>query len=246
MLLAPVRQREGSGQFAGMVAAGVLRGDMPLSTGTPSKAASCSTSGSRRSSRWSRVPEHSTSRSATPYAPRRAPRDRQINVICRSGQRAYYTTRMLLQKGFDAQSGLRRHAVPRNPRERESEDTRGGAELTGRSTKERGHGVAVVCTTEQTLLGEAARWDSAARRAAASRHPRRTCLPRPGRHRRWPRPRAGRMRWPAPWVRSPLSRATMAGYLPASRGFLHLPAGRIAANGRPGRTRGNPDERCRL
>lgn len=30
------------------------------------------------------------------------PRDRQIHVICRSGQRAYYATRILMQNGFDA------------------------------------------------------------------------------------------------------------------------------------------------
>jgi rhodanese-related sulfurtransferase len=32
------------------------------------------------------------------------PRDREILVICRSGQRAYYATRMLLQKGFRART----------------------------------------------------------------------------------------------------------------------------------------------
>jgi rhodanese-related sulfurtransferase len=30
------------------------------------------------------------------------PRDREIRIICRSGQRAYYATRILLQNGFDA------------------------------------------------------------------------------------------------------------------------------------------------
>jgi rhodanese-related sulfurtransferase len=32
------------------------------------------------------------------------PRDRDIMVICRSGQRAYYATRMLLQHGFKARN----------------------------------------------------------------------------------------------------------------------------------------------
>jgi rhodanese-related sulfurtransferase len=32
------------------------------------------------------------------------PRDREIHVICRSGQRAYIATRMLLQKGFNAKT----------------------------------------------------------------------------------------------------------------------------------------------
>jgi rhodanese-related sulfurtransferase len=30
------------------------------------------------------------------------PRDREIHVICRSGQRAYYATRILPQNGFKA------------------------------------------------------------------------------------------------------------------------------------------------
>jgi rhodanese-related sulfurtransferase len=28
------------------------------------------------------------------------PRDKEINVFCRSGQRSYYATRILLQNGF--------------------------------------------------------------------------------------------------------------------------------------------------
>ncbi len=32
------------------------------------------------------------------------PRDREILVICRSGQRAYYATRILLQNGFKART----------------------------------------------------------------------------------------------------------------------------------------------
>jgi rhodanese-related sulfurtransferase len=32
------------------------------------------------------------------------PRDREILVICRSGQRAYYATRVLLQHGFKARN----------------------------------------------------------------------------------------------------------------------------------------------
>ena len=39
------------------------------------------------------------------------PRDREILVICRSGQRAYYATRILLQNGFKAAQSQRRHAV---------------------------------------------------------------------------------------------------------------------------------------
>jgi len=32
------------------------------------------------------------------------PKDKEINVICRSGQRAYYATRILLQNGFNAKN----------------------------------------------------------------------------------------------------------------------------------------------
>jgi rhodanese-related sulfurtransferase len=32
------------------------------------------------------------------------PRDREIHVLCRSGQRAYYAMRMLLQNGFKART----------------------------------------------------------------------------------------------------------------------------------------------
>ena len=32
------------------------------------------------------------------------PRDREIHVICRSAQRAYYATRILLQNGFKAKN----------------------------------------------------------------------------------------------------------------------------------------------
>jgi rhodanese-related sulfurtransferase len=32
------------------------------------------------------------------------PRDREINIFCRSGQRAYYATRILLQNGFTARN----------------------------------------------------------------------------------------------------------------------------------------------
>ena len=42
------------------------------------------------------------------------PRDREIHVICRSGQRAYYATRILLQNGFNARNisgGMLSHEV---------------------------------------------------------------------------------------------------------------------------------------
>ncbi len=89
--------------FAGMVAANVLRDDMPVT-------------------HWSaggdaflldvRAPaelavEHVDGAVNIPLAQLRArldelPRDREIHVICRSGQRAYYATRVLLQAGLRA------------------------------------------------------------------------------------------------------------------------------------------------
>lgn len=91
--------------FAGMVAANVLRGDMPLG-------------------HWESVdgaylldvrePVELTVESVPgaaniPLGQLRArlgelPRDRDIQVICRSAQRAYYATRILLQDGFKAKS----------------------------------------------------------------------------------------------------------------------------------------------
>jgi len=89
--------------FAGMIAADVLRGDMPLShwdtAGTefildvrePVELAVENVPGALH----------------IPIGQLRArldelPRDREIQVICRSGQRAYYATRILLQNGFQA------------------------------------------------------------------------------------------------------------------------------------------------
>ena len=91
--------------FAGMVAADILRGDMPLS-------------------HWSSVdskflldvrnPQELAVESVPgavniPLTQLRLrlgelPRDREILVICRSGQRAYYATRILLQNGFKARN----------------------------------------------------------------------------------------------------------------------------------------------
>jgi NADPH-dependent 2,4-dienoyl-CoA reductase/sulfur reductase-like enzyme/rhodanese-related sulfurtransferase len=101
--------------FAGMVAAGVLRGDMPVT-------------------HWDSAPdgflldvrenvelavEHLPEAVNIPLGQLRSrlnelPHDREIGVICRSGQRAYYATRILLQEGFDAQvisGGMLSHAI---------------------------------------------------------------------------------------------------------------------------------------
>jgi NADPH-dependent 2,4-dienoyl-CoA reductase/sulfur reductase-like enzyme/rhodanese-related sulfurtransferase len=91
--------------FAGMVAADILRGDMPIShwdgaaegflldVREPAELAVESVPGAVD----------------IPIGELRArldelPRDKEILVICRSGQRAYYATRMLLQNGFKART----------------------------------------------------------------------------------------------------------------------------------------------
>jgi len=91
--------------FAGMVAANVLRGDMPIShwddTGDgvildvrdPFELSVESVDGAVN----------------IPLGQLRArldelPRDKPIHVICRSAQRAYYATRMLMQHGFEARN----------------------------------------------------------------------------------------------------------------------------------------------
>ena len=89
--------------FAGMVAADVLRGDMPLIHWD---------SAEKGFLLDVREPvelavEHEPKAVNIPLTQLRArlgelPRDREIFVICRSGQRAYYATRVLLQKGFKA------------------------------------------------------------------------------------------------------------------------------------------------
>jgi NADPH-dependent 2,4-dienoyl-CoA reductase/sulfur reductase-like enzyme/rhodanese-related sulfurtransferase len=91
--------------FAGMVAADVLRGDMPISHWDSADNALLLDV---------REPVELAVESAPgvvniPLGQLRGrlgelPRDREIRVICRSGQRAYYATRVLLQNGFKARN----------------------------------------------------------------------------------------------------------------------------------------------
>jgi NADPH-dependent 2,4-dienoyl-CoA reductase/sulfur reductase-like enzyme/rhodanese-related sulfurtransferase len=89
--------------FAGMIAADVLRGDMPLSHWDTAKTEYLLDVREPMELAVENVPgaHH------IPLGQLRArlgelPRDREIQVICRSGQRAYYATRILLQNGFQA------------------------------------------------------------------------------------------------------------------------------------------------
>ena len=91
--------------FAGMVAANVLRGDMPISHWDSLDGAFLLDV---------REPVELVVESVPgavniPMGQLRArldelPRDREIQIICRSAQRAYYATRILLQNGFKAKN----------------------------------------------------------------------------------------------------------------------------------------------
>ena len=91
--------------FAGMVAADILRGDMPISHWN---AAGDGFLLDVREA-FELAVESVPGAVNIPLGQLRArlgelPRDREILVVCRSGQRAYSATRMLLQKGFIARN----------------------------------------------------------------------------------------------------------------------------------------------
>ncbi len=88
--------------FAGMVAADVLSGDMPQRHWDALDDAFLLDVRSPDELRIEPLPDAVN----IPLPELRArldelPRDRAIHVVCRSGQRAYYATRILLQNGFD-------------------------------------------------------------------------------------------------------------------------------------------------
>lgn len=91
--------------FAGMVAADVLRNDMPLSHWNEAK------KGFILDVREGieLAVEHVDGAVNIPINQLRnrlneLPHDKEINVLCRSGQRAYYATRILVQNGFNAKN----------------------------------------------------------------------------------------------------------------------------------------------
>jgi NADPH-dependent 2,4-dienoyl-CoA reductase/sulfur reductase-like enzyme/rhodanese-related sulfurtransferase len=91
--------------FAGMVAANVLRGDMPLSHWDSVDSAFLLDMREPMELAVENVPGAVN----IPMGQLRSrlgelPRDREIHVICRSGQRGYYATRILLQNGFKARN----------------------------------------------------------------------------------------------------------------------------------------------
>ena len=91
--------------FAGMVAANVLTGDMPLSHWDYAKTGFLLDVREPAELAVENVPGALN----IPIGQIRSrlgdlPRDREIHVICRSGQRAYIATRILLQNGFKAKT----------------------------------------------------------------------------------------------------------------------------------------------
>jgi NADPH-dependent 2,4-dienoyl-CoA reductase/sulfur reductase-like enzyme/rhodanese-related sulfurtransferase len=91
--------------FAGMIAADILRDDMPVSHWSEAK------DGFLLDVRYpvELAVENVPGAVNIPLEALRSsldklPRDKEINVFCRSGQRSYYATRILLQNGFKARN----------------------------------------------------------------------------------------------------------------------------------------------
>ncbi len=122
--------------FAGMVAADVLRGDMPLTHWNSEQ------DGLLLDVRYPQelAVEQAAGVINIPLPQLRdrtgeLPHDREIHVICRSGQRAYYATRILLQNGFKAKTISGGNARSYNPCQRDP--LTGGERETRKSTTER-------------------------------------------------------------------------------------------------------------
>jgi rhodanese-related sulfurtransferase len=91
--------------FAGMLAADVLRGDMPISHWESAENACLLDVRQPMELAVEQVPGAiNIPLGQLRSRLRELPRDREIHVICRSGQRAYYATRILLQNGFKAKT----------------------------------------------------------------------------------------------------------------------------------------------
>jgi rhodanese-related sulfurtransferase len=91
--------------FAGMVGADILRDDMPISHWSTAKNGFLLDVRNPVELAVENVPEAVN----IPLPELRSrlgelPRDQEINVFCRSGQRSYYATRILLQNGFKAKN----------------------------------------------------------------------------------------------------------------------------------------------
>jgi NADPH-dependent 2,4-dienoyl-CoA reductase/sulfur reductase-like enzyme/rhodanese-related sulfurtransferase len=91
--------------FAGMIAADVLHGDMPLTHWDSDDHAFLLDVREPAELAVESVPgAHNIPMGQLRSRLSELPRDREIHVICRSAQRAYYATRILLQNGFKARN----------------------------------------------------------------------------------------------------------------------------------------------
>ena len=91
--------------FAGMVAADILRGDMPLSHWDATDDAFLLDVREPAELAVESVPgAHNIPMGQLRARLAELPKDREILIVCRSGQRAYYATRVLLQNGFKART----------------------------------------------------------------------------------------------------------------------------------------------
>ncbi|WP_301665235.1 FAD-dependent oxidoreductase [Methanoculleus frigidifontis] len=91
--------------FAGMVTADVLRGDMPLSQWDTALTGFLLDVREPMELAVESVPEaHNIPLGELRERLGELPRDREIHVFCRSSQRAYYATRILVQNGFNAKT----------------------------------------------------------------------------------------------------------------------------------------------
>ena len=202
--------------FAGMVAAGVQRGDMPVTHWNSAEDRFLLDVREEVEQAVEQVPEAVN----IPLRELRArldelPRDQEIGVIRRSGQRAYYATRLLLQHGFDAKvmsGGMLSHAILAPPAR--AGDSRVSARLDDLTVKQgaRWRRYGLHGRADGARRGRPLGWPPG--RVAASRHPRRTRPSGQGQGRRKSCPRPGLQRCLGPLVRSLRSRATRGGCSP--------------------------------
>ena len=148
--------------FAGMVAAGVLRGDMPVTHWDLSArwipARRPRERGARRGA-GARGGPHPLGRAAI-TARRAAPRPRDRCHLPLGSARLLRHADPVAER-VRRQSHLRRHALARDPRASpEAGDPRVSARMTDQTTTRPVGSSAIACTIEQTLLGEGARWDA--------------------------------------------------------------------------------------
>ena len=230
--------------FAGMVAAGVLRGDMPLSHWDSTQDGFLLDVREQMELALEAVPEAvniplGEVRSRLDELP--GPRDSRHLPL-----RPTRLLRDALLVRTGSTPGWFRAGCCRTRSSRTRARThRGRPQLTGRSTKQARTGSRWSARpSRRSSAGRPV--GLAARRAAAGRRPRRTCLPQPGRDDDGLVPVLDVSGARHRWCDHALSQGGDGWLVAPAAWFLHLPAGRLPAHARPGRPRRNPDERRRL